>query len=169
MKLNDTTLIERLAYDLRAVLESLAPSLPIGLAEFPRGACGDTSLLLGTLLVDHGVAGFEYICGDRGSHDDGTWTSHAWLHRDGLVIDITADQFDDGPGPVIVSSDSAWHRGFDWVTFAFGLSQLARARNIRPVPRVRGGQDCSDAESSQQSVTASRRLRRAPLTIASGT
>lgn len=114
MKLNDTTLIERLAYDLRAVLESLAPSLPIGLAEFPRGACGDTSLLLGTLLVDHGVAGFEYICGDRGSHDDGTWTSHAWLHRDGLVIDITADQFDDGPGPVIVSSDSAWHRGFDW-------------------------------------------------------
>lgn len=112
--MNDRNVVEQLARDLRTALESLAPSLSIGLASFPRGACGDTSLLLGALLADHGVHGFEYICGDRGSHEDGTWTSHAWLHRNGLVVDITADQFDDGPSPVVVAEDSAWHRAFDW-------------------------------------------------------
>lgn len=112
--MSDRALIERLAYDVRAVLEALAPSLPIGLNEFPCGACSDTSLLLGTLLADHGVVGFEHICGTRGCHEDGSWTSHAWLHRNGLIVDITADQFDDGPGPIIVSENSAWHQAFDW-------------------------------------------------------
>ena len=112
--MNDRHVIERTAAELRSTLEALAPELPNGLRRFPQGACGDTSLLLGALLADRGVEGFEYICGDRGSHDDGTWTSHAWLHRNGLIIDITADQFEDGPGPVLVVRDSAWHRTFDW-------------------------------------------------------
>jgi hypothetical protein len=65
-------------------------------------------------LVDHGISGFDYICGTRGSRADGTWTTHAWLHRDGLIIDITADQFEDGPGAVLIVEDSTWHDAFDW-------------------------------------------------------
>lgn len=87
--------------------------LPYSMKDFPSGACGDTSILLGAYLVDCGHHGFEYICGTRGSQEDGNWTTHAWLARGDLVIDITADQFSDAPAGVIVESPSIWHRQFD--------------------------------------------------------
>jgi hypothetical protein len=112
---NEVLALKQIASDFRFALESLAPSIrPIGLENFPHRACGDTSLLLGAYLVDLGIHGFKYICGYRGSYSDGSRSSHAWLHRDGLIIDLTADQFDDGPGPVLVVQDSDWHRTFDW-------------------------------------------------------
>ena len=39
--------------------------------------------------------------------------SHAWIQREGLIIDITADQFDDVTEPVIVSDSSPWHDSFE--------------------------------------------------------
>ncbi len=80
--------------------------------DFPAGACGDTSILLGAYLADCGHLGFEYICGERGSHDAGNWTTHAWLVRGDVVVDITADQFSDAPAAVIVESASTWHGQF---------------------------------------------------------
>lgn len=38
--------------------------------------------------------------------------SHAWLEYDGLIIDITADQFDEVSEPIIVTSDRSWHSQF---------------------------------------------------------
>ncbi len=86
--------------------------LPDHWTAFPRGTCGDTSLVLCAFLAEAGFAGFELVCGERGSQEDGTYSSHAWLQRDQLVVDITADQFVDGPGPVVVAEGSEWHRGF---------------------------------------------------------
>jgi hypothetical protein len=80
---------------------------------FPNGACGDTALLLGGFLVDLGHSGFDYICGERGTQADNTWTSHAWLQRGHLFVDITADQFEDAPGSVIVELNSTWHQSFE--------------------------------------------------------
>ena len=79
---------------------------------FPRGACGDATLLLGALLADSGEHGFGYISAYRGKQSDRTWTSHAWLQKGNCVIDVTADQFADAPTPVIVASPSNWHAGF---------------------------------------------------------
>lgn len=75
---------------------------------FPSGACGDTSLVLGQVLDDHGIGGFEYVCGYK-YKDDGTSSSHAWLQKGPLIVDITADQFPEVLDAVIVSADSAWH------------------------------------------------------------
>ena len=36
--------------------------------------------------------------------------THAWLEQDGLVVDITADQFADVDHAVVVGFESAWHR-----------------------------------------------------------
>lgn len=106
--------IEELAQRLRCALESVPrANLPLGMRGFPAGACGDAAQLLGAYLTDSGVHGFVYVCGSRGSKDDGTWTSHAWIERASLVVDITADQFPDAPTPVIVSDDSEWHRSFE--------------------------------------------------------
>lgn len=58
-----------------------------GLADFPEGACGDASLLLGQLLSDEGLGQWWYCTG----HLNGN--SHAWLERGGVIVDLTADQF----------------------------------------------------------------------------
>lgn len=81
--------------------------LPITFSNFPRGACGDATPLLGTFLIAHGFEPFDYMLGERRS------SSHAWLQRGNLVVDVTADQFADCDTSVIVSGDSAWHRQFD--------------------------------------------------------
>jgi hypothetical protein len=99
--------------DMRTAIEALPKDeLPFAMAMFPGAACGDASLLLGAYLVDCGEFGFLYICGERGFHADNTWTSHGWLARGDLIVDITADQFDDAPAPVIVGRNSIWHRTF---------------------------------------------------------
>ena len=96
--------ITELARVFRSVLEHTDPEhLPITLRSFPHGACGDAALLLAKFLEQHGHRGFGYMLGSRGE-----W-SHAWLQRGLLVVDITADQFDDVTAPVIVSTCSDWH------------------------------------------------------------
>lgn len=105
--------IAAIAARVRQALAS-APleELPDHWTAFPRGTCADASLVLCAFLADAGFAGFELVCGERGSQENGTYSSHAWLQLDQLVVDITADQFADGPGPVVVAEDSEWHRGF---------------------------------------------------------
>jgi len=105
--------IYRIAFRLRKAIE-LTPTdgLPSTFSSFPRGACGDASLILGAYLADKGFPGFVYVTGERGEQDSGTWSSHAWLEADGLVADITADQFQDAPSKVIVAQPSLWHHCF---------------------------------------------------------
>lgn len=76
--------------------------------DFPRGSCGDSSILLGEYLHQKGWGIWDYVGGERESD----LHSHAWLEKDGLIIDITADQFDGMDEAVIVSRDSSWHRQF---------------------------------------------------------
>ncbi|MER5866159.1 hypothetical protein [Kitasatospora sp. NPDC002040] len=41
-------------------------------------------------------------------------SEHAWLELDGLIMDITADQFDDAPGErAWVTRDRQWHDTFE--------------------------------------------------------
>jgi hypothetical protein len=89
-------------------------ALPIGFECFPRGSCGDTTLLLGTYLTEQGLGAFEYVYAQRGRRDadQPTWQSHAWLRQGPLIVDITADQFPEVAEPVIVTSSSSWHETF---------------------------------------------------------
>lgn len=110
----DIAAIEALAHRMRNAIEAIPRlELPRPMQKFPRGSCGDASHLLGALLADCGHRGFVYISGERGSIADRTLTSHAWLSRGGLVVDITADQFPDAPSAVIVAERSAWHQQFE--------------------------------------------------------
>ena len=84
--------------------------------QFPRGACGDTCLLLARWLEQNGFGHWDIVSGWRNG-----W-SHAWLQRDGLIIDVTADQFPDGQSPVVITDDATWHNLFngkvvDWEAF----------------------------------------------------
>jgi len=81
--------------------------LPIGLKDFPIGACLDASLLLGHYLAQSDIGKPIYVSGTK----DGR--THMWLEMDGVIIDITADQFGDAPERIMVTRDTAWHSQFE--------------------------------------------------------
>ena len=44
-------------------------------------------------LIDKGFSNIEYANGTYYSDDPENWQSHTWLVVEGIVVDITADQF----------------------------------------------------------------------------
>lgn len=81
------------------------------MVDFPHGQCDDASGMLASYLEDCGFGSWELVVGHRPPK------FHAWLERDGVILDITADQFDDeGHPPVVVTRDRAWHAQFDEVS-----------------------------------------------------
>lgn len=114
MRINERiTAIYMEASRFRKALEACDKrSLPITLQGFPRGSCGDAAVLLGTFLQENGFGIFDYVLGERGRQSNNTWHSHAWVRQKQLIVDITADQFDDVDEAVIVTNSSIWHRRF---------------------------------------------------------
>jgi len=87
--------------------------LPITFLDFPRGSCGDAAQVLGRHLKEFGHEGFQYVLASRGDQRDNSWHSHAWIERQGLIVDITADQFPDFPHKVFVGTESPFHSTFE--------------------------------------------------------
>lgn len=108
---NPATRVERIATIVRTIIEQVSVTMYHPLGRFPHGWCDDTSRVLAILLREQGEVGFERVCGTRRGSETAT---HVWLQRGELVVDITADQFDDEvSAPVIVSADARWHRVWD--------------------------------------------------------
>ena len=104
----DISYLRELSLQFRnAIIKHGIKKLPISFHEFPRGSCGDASLLLGKYLDEMGLGQFDYVCGELGRQ------SHAWLEKDGVIVDITADQFDDVTAEVIVADNSSFHIRFE--------------------------------------------------------
>jgi hypothetical protein len=116
-----------------AIIKSNPATLSlITLQNFPHGACGDAALLLAKYLQEKEYGNFDYVLGEREG------CSHAWLQRESLIIDITADQFDDQQAAVIVTVDHSWHSLFNGETQniadfeiydPYTVSELRRAYN----------------------------------------
>jgi len=103
----------QLASTFRDAIERADRStLGISFRHFPKGACGDTTPLLGHFMKACGAHETVYTLGERGQIGR-DWTSHAWLRVDSYIVDITADQFDDVSERVIVARSSPWHETFE--------------------------------------------------------
>ena len=101
----DVELIKVLAALFRNAVESTT-NLPVPLDQFPKGDCGETSLLLAQWLWEHGVES-HYYCGRRA---DGA--THAWLEVGDIIVDITGDQFEEFQHPVYVGPVTSFHMMF---------------------------------------------------------
>lgn len=84
--------------------------LPVYFRDFPRGSCGDTCLLLAKYLQDVGLGIFSYVVDIY--QDDQNHYTHAWLKQRNVIVDITADQFNDIQQKVIVTTNSNWYKKF---------------------------------------------------------
>lgn len=123
--------IANIALAVRQSIEACTPD-ELPWREFPKGACGDTCLVLGQFLHDEGFQGAEYICGNK-YRSDGKPYSHAWLRHGGLIIDITADQFAEVGAKVIVTSDSEWHKQWEEERPEPGALQEYGMANVQPL------------------------------------
>lgn len=74
---------------------------------YPGGACGHCAELLAFHLNRRFGVIPDYVCCEFHGDDGARLTSHAWLEIDGLILDISGDQF--GWLPVIVTRDSTLH------------------------------------------------------------
>ena len=102
--------LRRLVTQFRLAMES-TDFLGTRLEEFPKEVCDITCRVLGLYLFSHGFINFFIFSGARPDCDDG---KHLWLQVEDIIVDITADQFDDSNQPsVVVTRDSAWHAALD--------------------------------------------------------
>lgn len=84
-------------------------------SQFPNACCGDTSQVLLAYFRDKLGVKSIYILGENGGVNSEI-VSHAWLEVDHLVVDITADQFNENGynfDGVYVGERTDWYRTFD--------------------------------------------------------
>lgn len=98
--------LTQLAKVFREAFDDADLSQALGfLPNFPSGCCSWASIFIGHYLKNECGLSPQRIHSAR--HINGG--QHEWLILNGIIIDITADQFDDAPSPVIVETDSEWH------------------------------------------------------------
>jgi len=76
--------------------------------KFPQLACAEACELLGVHLTNEYEVCHLQKARASVEHDNG-WGHHLWLEREGLIIDITPDQFDAIQSKVIVTRNSDFH------------------------------------------------------------
>jgi len=127
--------ILRLSTEFREAIRLCARRIPNDLPTkfrlFPKDMCEFSSNLLGRYLAENGFKHVRYILGRRALSCSPGDEMHAWLEIDGIIVDITADQFPDGLGPVIVTRDTKWHARF----------QVSECRDVVGFERTRGMKD----------------------------
>lgn len=110
--------VERIAREataFRRAFESADLSdAPGFLPHFPEGCCSWATWFLGHYLATERGYRASSVAGHRMGAESSD--SHQWLLVNGVVVDITADQFFDSPATVIVERESTWHS--TWETTA---------------------------------------------------
>jgi hypothetical protein len=104
--------ITALASVCREALEQMSMrQRGVALMQFPRGACGAATELMGRLVFEATNMTGLYLCGI--GHPDMPQQTHGWLELGGLLVDLTHDQFS-GTGLVgWVFEASPWHAKFE--------------------------------------------------------
>ena len=114
--MGDIKKIKNLAEAFRSALESVPKyefSSSLSFTEFPKGCCDDASLLLAAYFSDNSVTGAKRILGLKDG--DQSIETHVWLKIDNILVDITADQFNENGynlEKVIVTESSKFHDSF---------------------------------------------------------
>jgi len=98
----------------KAIIKTENKKLPMmTLHEFPRGACGDGSWLLGRYLKENGIEPIYYVSGLKRVTENNNTESHAWLEYRDLIIDFTIDQFEGKECNIVITKDKKWHAQFE--------------------------------------------------------
>lgn len=141
--------IEKLEYYtsiFRRVIENLFRTseeirLKTGITEFPKGACYDSSCLLGQYLFEKGintnfVKGTLY--GTAEENECSIGYTHNWLEYKDIIIDITADQFKDYDDR-LVTTKKDFHNKFENISknkFEINLREIKKNYNLSQIYKM---------------------------------
>lgn len=94
--------LETLVFNFRKAIETAKANNEPGelFRKFPVGQCGNTSDILAQYLIDNGINSITYVNGTYYGDDYNDRRAHTWLVVNGLVIDITGDQFKNEAEPL---------------------------------------------------------------------
>ena len=113
------------ASEVRRAIEATPPFARAGmLVDFPNECCHHAVNLLALHLSQFGLMGFARARGERTRPAK----CHVWLKYQGIIIDITADQFGRRYRPVIVTRHSSWHEAWKPVDEPITEDLLSRWR-----------------------------------------
>ena len=87
----------------------------MGISKFPKACGGEASQTLATYIFAETGVVCSYVRGENGGIE-GEIKAHAWLEIDGLVIDITAAQFNRRGyhlADVYVGFQTDWYRSYE--------------------------------------------------------
>lgn len=123
--LPDDPAIERAATEFRAALDAIDKChwQAIYIDRFPRGACGHCAELLALYLLERFGITVDYVCREFYSDAGERETSHAWLEWNGLIIDISGDQFG-WPAVIVTRDHGRYDRGEDEQRYPFQLDPV---------------------------------------------
>ncbi len=101
--------IREVAEKFRGALEKArCDSTVPNMAGFPLDCCHHASRLLNLYIHEHtDMEIFDEVCGEYHTKE------HCWLERGDVIVDITADQFDEGLPAVVVTRHSDWHAAWN--------------------------------------------------------
>lgn len=87
--------LETLVFNFRKAIEAARANNEQGefFRKFPTGQCGNASDMLAQYLINKDICPVIYVNGTYYGDDLEDGWSHTWLVVEGLVIDITGDQF----------------------------------------------------------------------------
>ena len=87
--------LETLVFNFRRAIEFAKANNEPGdfFIKFPLGQCGNTSDILAQYLIDNRISSILYVSGTYYGDDCNNRWAHGWLIAEGLVVDITGDQF----------------------------------------------------------------------------
>ncbi|HJP19404.1 MAG TPA: hypothetical protein QF468_12215 [Nitrospinota bacterium] len=99
------------------------------LKNFPRGSCKLCSMLLTKYLLESDLINKENVllCANGENQNK---ISHAWLIIDGIVVDITSDQFNEVDQIVIIAEKYEFHKKFTG-TNTFKFNSYMKINNKR--------------------------------------
>ena len=109
----DRVAVERIAISCRRGLSELYGRSSSMFADFPRGACGPATEIVGRLLKEQLGYDGMYVCGDGHPKLSANQT-HAWFEVGNVLIDITYDQFEGAAlSGWLFTRDTGWHAQFE--------------------------------------------------------
>lgn len=82
------------------------------LSLFPVTCCEYSSMMLARFLIEKKGYNIADVLMIKGQSISDAYQIHLWLKINGVIVDITAGQFNEAEKPIIIDEHGSWHNKF---------------------------------------------------------
>ena len=89
------------------------------LSLFPNACCEYSSMMLARFLIEKKGYNIADVLIIKGQSTSDIYQLHLWLKVNGVIVDITAGQFNEVEKSIIIDEHGSWHNKFFYVLDAY--------------------------------------------------